>query len=358
MLLPETIAIHNRNRFEFHCIYFLPWKNQMVALLEAEGVQVTCMQANNNASMMVKANAIAKYCKRHQIDLIHCHLPWAGFVGRVVHRLSGIPVIYTEHNKQERYNKITARLNKLSFNWQQMGIAVSNDVAFSIKMNIAPTIPVQTVLNGVNTQKFQRDRQKGDALRDQYGIAPDAFVIGTVAVFRFQKRLELWLEVMKKITDKFPHVRGIIVGDGPMKEEIIARRKSLQLEDKVIMPGLQTNTIDWFSCMDIFMMSSVFEGLPIALLEAMSCNCAIVSTNAGGVKEVVRQDIDGLICDVDEWTQLYDKLESLIADEQRLGAFKQAARSRVVEAFSLKKMVAELEEIYAKYDQAKTPVSQ
>lgn len=358
MLLPETIALHDRNRFEFHCIYFLPWKNQMVSYLEDAGVTVTCMQATNNIRIMTKARAISQYCRQHQIDLIHCHLPWAGFVGRVVQRLTNIPVIYTEHNKQERYNKITARLNKFSFNWQQLAIAVSDDVAASIKKNIAPSIPVLTVLNGVNTQKFRRDERKGNLLREQFGIDGQDIVIGTVAVFRFQKRLELWLEVMKVITDKFPNVRGVIVGDGPLKDEIIEKRKALQLEDKVIMPGLQTNTIDWYSCMDVFMMSSVFEGLPIALLEAMSCGCAIVSTTAGGVKEVIRQSKDGLLCDVDEWLLMSTLVEPLIANEKKLAEFQEAARRRVSESFSLRNMVDALEDIYSKYENTRTTLSQ
>ena len=89
-----------------------------------------------------------------------------------------------------------------------------------------------------------------------------------------------------------------------MEEEIKAEVKRLELE-KSFFPGLKTNVKPYFSAMDIFMMSCSFEGLPIALLEAMSMECAIVSTDAGGIKEVISDEKDGLICDVNEWKNLW-----------------------------------------------------
>src|SRR5680860_1601438 len=87
--------------------------------------------------------------------------------------------------------------------------------------------------------------------------------------------------------------------------------------------------------MDIFMMSSSFEGLPIALLEAMSMECAIVSTDAGGIKEVIRDNVDGKICKVDDW--------------KNLAKMKEAARERVIKEFSLSQMVQSLENIYTEF---------
>ncbi len=98
--------------------------------------------------------------------------------------------------------------------------------------------------------------------------------------------------------------------------------------------------------MDIFMMSSVFEGLPIALLEAMSMQCAIVTTDAGGIKEVIRDQIDGLMVSVDEWPLLSSKLELLINDEALLKQFSEKARQRVQSDFSMRSMVNELESFY------------
>ena len=188
MLLQETLKKHNQEDFEFHYIYFLPWKNQMEEAIQDAGGKVTCFSAKNNIILLFQFKKIIRYCRENQIQLIHAHLPWAGFVSRLVHSLTKIPVLYTEHNMQERYHFLTKTINKLTFNRQSLGIGVSDDVSHSIQKNIHPTIPVQTVLNGVNTDSFQRKGSFADSsIRKQFGIPSDAFVVGTVAVFRFQK---------------------------------------------------------------------------------------------------------------------------------------------------------------------------
>lgn len=345
MLLPETLKLHDQQRFEFHYIYFLPWKNQMVQDIEASGGKVTCLEAKNNIRLILQFRKVLSYCKTHQIKLIHCHLPWAGFVGRLVFRLTGIPTIYTEHNMQERYHLLTRKINKLSFNNQTIALGVSMDVTNSIAKNIAPKIPVHTLVNGINTNSFVRPKGISQ-VRQDYGIPSDAVVIGTVAVFRFQKRLVEWLRVFSLILDKHPNVYGIIVGAGPLEEKVKAEQRKLGLTQRVFFPGLQTNVKPFQKAMDIFMMSSSFEGLPLALLEAMSMNCAVVATRAGGIKEVIRHGQDGLSCHVDAWQELAELCGSLIEKPQQMQCMKIAARQRVVDSFSLSQMVRTLESTY------------
>jgi len=344
--LPETLKIHDQSRFEFHYIYFLPWKNQMVEEIRKSGGLVTCLPSSNNFQIIFKYRAIIHYIKTNDIKLVHCHLPWAGMVGRIVHRVTGVSVIYTEHNKQERYHWITRLMNRLTFNWQSQAIAVSNDVAESIKKNIQLKIPVQEILNGVNTGYFKRDFKRGGKLRQELNIPEGALVVGTIAVFRFQKRLTEWLTIFSETCKTFPETYGIIVGDGPMKPELVQAIDSLGLKEKVIMPGLQTDVKPWLSAIDVFMMSSVFEGLPIALLEAMSMECAIVTTDAGGIKEVIRHEQDGLLVGVAQWQDLKNNLEKLFRDKNLRISLGLAARKRVEESFGMGRMVKELEDLY------------
>ncbi len=131
-----------------------------------------------------------------------------------------------------------------------------------------------------------------------------------------------------------------------MEDEINAELKKLDLENKVFLPGLKSNVEPYFEAMDIFMMSSSFEGLPIALLEAMSMECAIVSTDAGGIKEVVRNNQDGLICSKDSLDDLKDLALELIADPVKLRLMSSNARKRVQTSFSLRVMVDKLEKYY------------
>lgn len=348
VLLPETLRLHDQEKYEFHYIYFLPWKDQMVQEIKDAGGKVTCIEANNNIELLARYQKVVDYCKLYQIKLIHCHLPWSAFLGRIVHRKTGIPMVYTEHNIQEKMHPATKILNKFSFNAQTMAIGVSNDATKSIERNIRPKVPVQTVLNGVNTNFFQRDRIKGQNIRKQFNIPNDAVVLGNIAVFREQKNLLNWVKAFSKINEEGHNVFGILVGAGPTEVEVKKLISEKGLNDKIVMPGLQTDTISYFSAIDIYMLSSDFEGLPIALLEAMSMNCAVVSTKAGGVVEAIRDNQDGLLVDTGDWQGLADKALSLINDSKKLEKFQYASRERVKEAFSLRLMVDQLENIYEK----------
>ncbi|WP_276373568.1 glycosyltransferase [Chryseolinea sp. H1M3-3] len=349
MLLPETLRLHDKNKFEFHYVYFLPWKNQMVDSLIAQGGRVTCIAANNNISLILKVRKVLKYVREHKIQIIHAHLPWAGIVSRLVARYTDVPVIYTEHNKQERYHILTRITNLATLNWLSRIIAVSADVAESIvrhKRNL--TSPIQVIVNGVNTRRFTPQTGDRNEIRNVLQIPVDAPVIGTIAVFRFQKRLDVWLDIASTILASIPEAHFIIVGDGPLKPILMEKRQQLGIEKKVHFVGLQTEVRPFLATFDLYMMSSIFEGLPVALLEAMASGCPVISTDAGGVKEVIRHEIDGLLCSTDEPQKLSQMAISLLRSADRKAYFASQSRKRVVEFFSMEKMVNELENLYTK----------
>ncbi len=347
MLLPETLREHDKQKYDFHYMYFLPWKNQMVSAIEEEGGKVVCIPAKNNAKILLAVRKIAAYVRKHKIQLIHCHLPWAGMAARIVGKMTGVPVVYTEHNKWERYHKLTYLLNKFTFSSQQRVIAVSAEVANSIKTNYGKAKPlVQVVANGTDTLKYSRTQNIGNDIRKELNIPATATVIGITCVFRAQKRLGIWLEIAQALHVKNPDTFFIIVGDGPLKEQIHAKAKTLGTDKYVFFAGLQTETRPYFAAMDIFMMSSAFEGLPIALLEAMSMNCVPACTAAGGIPEVITDGENGVLVPVQEPMQLVDRLAALIQQPGQVTNMKQAARDTVINSFSMKKMVGELETIY------------
>src|SRR5689334_7641761 len=80
MLLPESLRLHDKEAFEFHYIYFLPWKDQMVESIVRNGGRVRCLRASNNLQLMTKVFALQKYIRDHNIQVIHAHLPWAGIL--------------------------------------------------------------------------------------------------------------------------------------------------------------------------------------------------------------------------------------------------------------------------------------
>lgn len=348
-LLVETAKFHDLTKLEIHVIYFLPWKNQLVAALHDLGVKVTNIPASNNLQLIRSCQAVENYIHTHSIDLIHCHLPWAGFLGRRIFKRSGLPVIYTEHNKQERYHIFTRLINRFTFNNQSQVIAVSNDVRHSILKSIPVEIPVTTVSNGVDTELYKKDDSINVQKRASLGIASDEVVIGTLAVFRKQKCLHHWLDVFAELYARNNKIRGVIVGDGPLRHELEFQIKNLGLTNIVITPGMQTNASDWYNVMDIFMITSEFEGLPLALLEAMASEKPIVSTNAGGIKEAVVQSETGFLFNFGEWNGMADSVDRLINNPGLRSKMGQAGRQRVINNYSLLNMVNSLENIYQQH---------
>lgn len=347
MLLPETLSQHDRENFEFYYVYFLPWKNQVVKDIESHGGKVLCFSAANNVRIMMRARRIANYVKKEDIKIIHCHLPWAGIVGRIAGRLAGVPVVYTEHNKWERYNKLTYLANKFTFPWQKRVIAVSADVKHSIQRFYKKSAPqIDVVLNGVNHHKFLRSTFFDTDIRKELGIPEEAFVIGIISVFRVQKRLLRWLDIAAEIHKSNPNTWFIIVGDGPLKQEIFARAKENNMDAYLHFAGLQTEVRPYLKAMDIFMMTSEFEGLPIALLESMSMECVPACTRAGGIPELIEDEQNGLLVPVNQPELLAGKVIELISDKERMKRLGTEARKTVADRFSMKQMVASLENIY------------
>ena len=344
-LLPETLKYHNKEAYEFHYIYFLPWKDQMVGAIAQNGGIVTCLAASNNIQIFFKIRSVVQYIRHNNIQLVHCHLPWAGIAGRIAGRLSGIPVIYTEHNNFFRYHGLTRLFSRLTLNLNNLIIPVSKDAEQALA-KVVRHHKVHLILNGVDTVSFSR-QPNGSDVRQQLNIPEDNVVVVTAAVFRKQKRIDLFMRVAAGVLSKYNNVSFIIIGDGPLKEEIYELADQLGLKGKVHFTGLQKDVKPYFNISDIYLMSSDFEGLPIALLEAMSMSCAPVATKVGGIPEVIEDGISGFLCESGDKEALQNRIEGLISNVSQRKAIAANARKRIEQHLSLQKMVLNLEEVYS-----------
>jgi glycosyltransferase involved in cell wall biosynthesis len=346
-LLLETLKNGDRQGFEYLYGYFLPWKNALVSSLEGEGASVACFGARNNLSILMSARRVARHLRGCGADVLHCHLPIAGVVGRLAGKLARVPVVYTEHNRMERYHPLTRRLNLSTWGWQQQVIAVSADVAESVHRHITSPVPLEVVLNGVDVRAFDRSLGDGSALRRSLGIDADAPVVGTVAVFRTQKRLGDWLEAARLLRGSHGRTHFVVVGDGPLRSELQARASALGLSDVVHWVGLQSDVRPYLAAMDAYMMSSIVEGLPIALLEAMSMRCAVVVTAVGGIPELVRDGYNGVLVPAERPDLLARAAARVLSAPGLIASLGEAARRTVEERFSIRRMTERLEGTYA-----------
>lgn len=333
------------------------------------------MIPSGNLGLFFQVQKVRKFVLDNGFDIIHAHLPWAGILARFVGNEIKIPIVYTEHNTWERYNKLSYWGNRITFKQQDIAIAVSNEVALSMQLNSifdpyqrGGRLKIKVVQNGVNTEEFRKvpstkyqvlstkeqDGEKGGRLdlknsldlKQALGIPEDSPVIGKVAVFRSQKRLWLWVDVALRILEKHPGVHFLLVGDGEWRGRIEKQITESGKGKNFHLVGVQKNVIPYLSLMDIYLSSSEFEGLPIAMLEAMSCEVPVVATRAGGIGEVIQHGVQGYLTEVENWEELETYCIALLEDQNLYEKMALAARERVIEKFSMRRMVGELEEIY------------
>ena len=345
MLLPSLIR-NGSNGYRYSVGYFLPWKDALVSELRDMGVRVEHYSARGPIGMLARVPQLARSFRRCGVDIVHAHLPLAGVVARLAGRMSGVPVVYTEHNLMEHYHRATRAANLGTWKLQSSVITVSEAVANSARSAAGTSVPITVMNNGVDIERFTRRSEESDALRARLEIPAAAPVVGTVAVFRQQKRLDLWLEVALRLCREHEGVRFLIVGDGVLRGELEELAAALGLDSRTHFAGLQQDVRPYLQAMDVYLMSSDFEGLPVALLEAMATGLACVTTAVGGIPAVIDDGISGMMVEPGDATALASAVAALLSDRDRIEAMGRRARERVEGHFSARAMAEGIEGIY------------
>ena len=361
-LLIDSLPFLNRARFEYHVGYLLPWKCFLVPELERAGIPVHCLgsaslwdvassaPASAWTSMTVLPQALRRLLalqQRERFDVIQADLPIAGILARLAGRWSSVPVVYTEHNLLERYHSVTQWANAATYGWNRRVLAVSAEVAASIgRRGLRDRTRVMTLLNGVPVEQVRAEAAQGQAVRAELNIPERHLVVGTVAVWRSQKRLADWLQVAARVAAQRSDVTFLLVGGGPLENEVRGQVDALGLSGRFRMPGFRPDGRRLMSAMDVFLMTSEFEGLPIALLEAMTLGKPVVSTRVGGIPEVLTAESADFLTPVGAIDQLSDCVVRLLDDRElrtRIGA---AGAARVESDYHVKRRVEAIENLY------------
>lgn len=349
-LLVDALPYLDQERFAYTFAYFLPWKDFLVPQFEAAGFPIHCLSAEANSRLGWLPGGFRRLWrlqKRHRFDLIHAHLPLAGVLARLVGRRFNRPVVYTEHNLQERYHPLTRWLNQQSYGWNRQVLAVSQEVAASIeRLGMDRSVPVDILLNGVPVEQIQAEAAHLDGLRQALSIPADHLIVGTVAVFRRQKRLSDWLQVAAQVARQRDDVTFLLVGHGPEAEQVAAQVKDLGLTGRVRLPGFRSDGRRLLGLMDVYLMTSEFEGLPVALLEAMALGKPVVSTAVGGVPELVTEEAEGFLTSVGEIERLAAYTLRLLNEPGMRQQMGQQAATKVATRFHLKERVQFTERLY------------
>jgi glycosyltransferase involved in cell wall biosynthesis len=336
----------DRARFDYEVAYFLPWKDALAPDLRAAGVPITCFNHKRPFDLRI-VGTVARFLRERKVDLVHIHLPYSGVVGRAAARLGGVPsVVYTEHNVQERYHPLTRLANQATMRMCDLTSAVSEEVRQSLlRSRLARQSRVLTIQNGVDVDGLQQAAVGAD-VRDELGIPREAAIVGVVNGFRPQKRLDVWIDAARRIAEAHAATAFVLVGDGPIHAEVREWAARAGLNGRVWFTGLRHDAARLIAAFDVFMMSSDFEGLPVAVLEAMALGKPVVATSVGGLPGVVHEGRHGFLVPRGEPAALAQKVVSLLEAPSLCRDMGSASRQWVRERFSVQRMVRETETAY------------
>jgi len=321
----------------------LPWKDHLVEELAGAGVPSTCLCATRNLdpTWVARLRALAR---ERDIDIVHAHLPTAGVGARTAFRRRGPRVVSTEHNVWSRYRPITRRLNAITFGWQDAAIAVSEEVARSIGPRAHPTVRV--IPNGVDGDRLRADVLARSAARAELGLPEDAIVIGVVGGITPKKGHGSLVAAAPRIAASIPSVRFAFVGieadGGAVRAEVHARR----LEDRIGFVGYRPNASRLMRAFDLVCLPSLFEGMPVAMLEAMAVGVPVVATAVGGVPEVANGGRAAMTVPPRDPIALSDAICEVLFDDRLRVRLVEAAGSRV-EDFDIERTTRATEDVYA-----------
>ncbi len=344
-LLVNHARVGDTTGFAYQAWYVVPWKDQLVPALEARGVRCRCVSGGRAGRAWPLR--VARGVRSGDFDVVHAHSPLMAVVARLAR--VGVPrsrrpaLVSTEHNVWERYSAPTRWLNAVTCGMDDHRWAVSRPVAESTHGRAAKVTSV--LEHGIVLSELQPTPDARGRVRAELGIGPDATVVTTVANFRASKDYPNLLAAARSVLRGAADVHFVSVGQGPLEPEVRALRDRLGLATHVHLLGHRTDVTDMLAASDVFCLSSLHEGLPVALMEAMAAGLPAVCTTVGGIPDVVHEGVEGWLVPPGDAAALATAITAATSDPQARQA-RGAAAQRASARFDARKAVGEQERTY------------
>jgi glycosyltransferase involved in cell wall biosynthesis len=301
--------------------------------------------------------ALYRHVRRGRYAVVHTHSGKAGMLGRWAAWLAGLMgprpvIIHTVHgwSHHERQHPLARRffilLEQLTAPITDKLIVVSPlNTEKGLRDNIANPSKYVTIRSGIDLDHFRHPQRRIEAVRDELGIPRDAPVVGTVTRLSEQKAPLDFVAAAAIVNDHHPKAHFVIVGDGPLRDEVEAEVAAQGLTNSVHLTGLRRDVPDLMHSFDIFALSSLWEGLPRVLPQAMAAALPIVATAVDGNAEAVTDGLNGLLAPPGDPAAFASALLELLDDPDLASRMGQAGLE-MVDEFGARKMVRDIEALY------------
>ncbi|MBW1855114.1 MAG: glycosyltransferase, partial [Deltaproteobacteria bacterium] len=264
---------------------------------------------------------------------------------RTVHGLSG--VCKNLAFKQHLRSSIAVFLDKQLIKYKSdVVIAVSKDLEDHLRTGKVKG-DIYQIYNSINTHDYQLTHNR-DVIRHKYHVE-NHFWIGTAVRLVEPKNLGMLIESGRQLlTGEIPFKISIF-GDGPLKKELQEHIDAYGLSEKVELHGFERDILPLINAMDVFVLCSEHEGLPMALLEAMFLMTPVVCTAVGGMKEVIEDGINGILVPPNDVSTLTESLRQMYRNKESASKLATNARATIEKKFSLSVTIKQVSELYAHY---------
>lgn len=347
--LLDLIYFLDKEKVEPICLSFSD--GEMISRLKQIGITCYVIDTQKPFDVSVQRQII-ELIRKENIQLVHAHGSRAASNILYSVRKLRLPLVYTVHgwsfhdDQLFLVKKLRGWSEKLICHYANQVICVSesnkNTGREVFGLNNAVVIE-----NGVNLEKFNPDRSFKN-LRPEFGFSDSDFIVGFIARCTKQKNPLVFLAALEKAHSVYSSVKGLFVGEGDMDEEVDTYIRQHQMSGYLFRSPFRTDVPDLLHNIDVYCLPSLWEGLSIALLEAMAMRKAIIATPTDGTKEVIKHQTNGLIVPFDDKSALADSICRFYNDFSLMKECSEYARHFVSERFNAKRVADSVMSIYCK----------
>ena len=291
---------------------------------------------------------LGKLLKKYHVDVVHTH-GWGTYLeGLFAARIARVPVVIHGEHGTDQLNWLRRRMAyRLGMVGTDKVLTVCENMRrrFIEKYHIPPE-KISTIRNGVDTRAFQEDKELREQKRHELGFEAKDIVVGTIGRLCYEKNYETLLKAVARLAPKYNNFSLLIIGEGADRACLVDLATTLGIQNRVRFLGNRDDTLGLLNAMDIFVLTSRSEGLPNTLLEAMSVGVPVVTTNVGGIPEVITNTACGYLVDPNDPKTFAEMLDQLVGSAELRFYIGRAGRDHVLSQFSLGTMVAEYENTY------------